>query len=69
MTLAERLRREGKQEGMQQGMQEGVQQGAELKQREIARTMLVNGLDESMVARMTGLSYEVVRGLSEETTH
>ena len=54
MTVAEQL--------IRQGMQQGMQQGIYL----VAKNLLKNGLDASVVGQYTGLSSEVIVKLSHE---
>ena len=72
MTIAEQLRREGeargiqvgeargiqvgRQEGIQAGRQEGRQEGRQDTLNEMARNMLLNGMDEQKVMDITGLT-------------
>ncbi|MBF7997459.1 Rpn family recombination-promoting nuclease/putative transposase [Rahnella laticis] len=72
MTIAEKLREEGRekgrleglqlgeQKGREEGLQLGEQKGREEGEREaalkIARTMLASGLDRALVMKMTGLT-------------
>ncbi|WP_440682911.1 Rpn family recombination-promoting nuclease/putative transposase [Cysteiniphilum halobium] len=57
-------RREQKAE--QQGMQQGMQQGAILKAQDTAKTMLIEGLDDNLVTRCTGLDLDTVLKLKKE---
>ncbi|CNL54188.1 transposase [Yersinia aldovae] len=52
MTIAQKLKQEGRVEGIQIGEANGLKKG----KLEVARTMLVNGLDRATVMKMTGLS-------------
>ncbi|RPD93198.1 Rpn family recombination-promoting nuclease/putative transposase [Candidatus Pantoea deserta] len=64
MTIAQQLeqkgiekgRMEGRQEGIQLGEQRGIEKGEREATLKIARTMLQNGLDQSTVMQMTGLT-------------
>ncbi|MCZ4060841.1 Rpn family recombination-promoting nuclease/putative transposase [Pantoea sp. LMR881] len=64
MTIAQQLeqkgiekgRMEGRQEGIQLGEQRGIEKGEREATLKIARTMLQNGLDQSIVMQMTGLT-------------
>jgi predicted transposase/invertase (TIGR01784 family) len=53
-------REEGRQQGLQQGLERGRQEGEEKGRQagklEIARAMLAQGLDPTLVAELTGLS-------------
>ncbi|MGR6782700.1 Rpn family recombination-promoting nuclease/putative transposase [Moritella viscosa] len=56
MTIAEQLRREGEARGIQTGRQEGRQEGRQDALNEMARNMLLNGMDEQKVIDITGLT-------------
>jgi predicted transposase/invertase (TIGR01784 family) len=60
MTIAEQLREKGMQEGIQRGMQAGRQEGIERGRYEakieMARQLLANGVDRSVVKISSGLS-------------
>ncbi|KAA0476821.1 Rpn family recombination-promoting nuclease/putative transposase, partial [Klebsiella pneumoniae] len=60
MTIAEKLREEGRQKGSQEGMQLGEEKGRQAGVLEgklaVARTMLANGIDRDSVMKMTGLT-------------
>src|SRR5699024_4651809 len=61
MTIAEKLRQEGKREGMQEGRKKGLQEG----RKEVARKMLLMNKDEREIIELTGLTKEEVDGLKE----
>ncbi|OMQ22853.1 transposase [Serratia oryzae] len=54
MTIAQKLEQQGIEKGRVEGRQEGERE-ATLK---IARSMLANGLDRTLVMELTGLSAE-----------
>lgn len=64
MTIAQKLeqkgiekgRQEGRMEGIQLGEAKGRQEGVLEGKREVARTMLANGIDRDSVMKMTGLT-------------
>ena len=58
MTIAQQLRNEG----MQQGMQQGIRQNSH----EIAKKLILKGLDEEFIAETTGLRVEEIRKLKKE---
>ena len=80
MTIAEKLRREGRQEGIQlgktkgrqegiqlgeiKGRQEGRQEGRQDTLNEMARNMLLNGMDSASIIEITGLTTEELNLLS-----
>jgi predicted transposase/invertase (TIGR01784 family) len=59
---------EGRQEGLQEGRQEGLQEGEQKGRQEaiykIARQLLDNGVDRSIVVQATGLSNDELNQLS-----
>ena len=75
MNIAQFLEQRGHQQGLKQGLEQGLQQGIEqgiekgIEQGEqqtaerIARAMLANGLDLSLVAKLTGLAPECLARL------
>ena len=62
MTIAERLKEEGRAQGIAIGIEQGIEQGIEKGERQaaikIARTLLASGLDQVTVMNATGLSAE-----------
>ena len=54
---------EGEFEGRKAGLIQGLQQGAQQERLNIARNMKANGLDSASIAKMTGLSPEVINTL------
>jgi len=60
MTIAQQLEQKGIEKGIEQGIQLGEQRGIEKGRNEgkleVARTMLQNGIDQSTVMKMTGLT-------------
>ncbi|MFG6128659.1 ISNCY family transposase, partial [Staphylococcus aureus] len=60
MTIAERLKEEGRAQGIaigiEKGRQEGRQEGEHLAAIKIARTLLASGLDQATVMNATGLT-------------
>lgn len=57
MTLAEKWKQEGLQQGIQQGVKQGLQQG----KLEIARSMLLKGIDAKTIMEVTHLSFDQIR--------
>lgn len=53
---------EGRQEGIQEGKQEGIQEGKQ----EVAINLLTEGMAIEVIARITGLSVEVVQELQRQ---
>jgi predicted transposase/invertase (TIGR01784 family) len=60
LAAEEYLFKQAKTEGMQQGIQQGIQQ----EKLEIAKNMLAQGLDSTLIAQVTGLSLEVIKNLN-----
>lgn len=58
MNIAQFLEQRGHQQGLKQGLQQGLEQGEQQTAERIARAMLANGLDLSLVAKVTGLAPE-----------
>ena len=52
-------RRVGREEGLKEGLEKGLEKG----RLEIARAMIANGCDSSLISKCTGLSEEEVNGL------
>ena len=57
---------EGRQEGILEGRQEGLQEGLDLARRTIARKMIQDGMMETKVADMTGLSVDEIHVIALE---
>ncbi len=74
MTLADRLRQEGKMEGISQGLSQGIAKGMaegetkgiEAATQAVARRLLSKGSSLEFVVEITGLSPIDVRSLLEE---
>ncbi|HDT11595.1 MAG TPA: hypothetical protein ENN58_02530 [bacterium] len=60
ISLADRLRQEGRKEGVLKGRQEGRQEGAFLKAVETCKNALLSGLSPEMVSQITKLPLEKV---------
>ena len=58
-------RQEGRQEGMQKGIQKGMQKGASEAMHTLAQNMVAEGLSIETIMRVTGLSEQEVRALSQ----
>jgi len=61
-TIAEVWREEGERKGRREGKEEGKREG----KREIARTMLVKGMEISLISEITGLKEE---GIYQKSSH
>ena len=60
------------QEGIQKGMsakEEWIQEGMQQKQEDVARSMLMKGLDEQLIQEITYLSAEKLRDLKKKIRH
>ncbi|MFA0056603.1 Rpn family recombination-promoting nuclease/putative transposase [Vibrio echinoideorum] len=64
MTIAEQLRQQGEQRGIQRGRQEGIQLGEAKALKEMARKMMLNGMDQQAIMDVTGLSKDELAQLS-----
>ena len=56
----EKGREEGLAEGEKIGMEKGKEEGAIAKSMEIARAMMADGMDNNVIARLTGLNMEQI---------
>jgi len=63
MTFAEELKLIGRKEGLQQGIQQGIQEGQRAARLEIARQMVLRGLETHAILEMTGLSKDELQQL------
>ena len=67
MSIAQKLKQEGRHEGRQEGRQEGrlegLQEGSRREALRIAGSMLQNGLDKETVQKITGLSADELKPL------
>ena len=61
MTIAERLREQGKEIGMQIGIERGMEKGI----KKVALNMLLKKLDEKIISESTGLSLEEIKKLKQ----
>ena len=59
--------KKGVQKGMQEGMQNGKQEGRQAEREAVARRMLSNGLDMTIISLSTGLTSEEVTKLADST--
>ncbi|MFA0211626.1 ISNCY family transposase, partial [Vibrio artabrorum] len=72
MTIAEQLRQQGEQRGELRGRQEGRQEGIQLGEakgrqealKEMARKMMLNGMDQQSITDVTGLTQDEIAQLS-----
>jgi predicted transposase/invertase (TIGR01784 family) len=65
-TIAEVWRKEGEREGKREGEREGRRKGKEEGKLEIARTMLVKGMEISLISEITGLKEDKI---SQNSSH
>ena len=61
------LKEEGRDEGLEQGLEQGRKEGREEGIYSVARNAILNGLDNSMIADITGLAPEAIDKLRKET--
>ncbi|MEZ9069605.1 MULTISPECIES: hypothetical protein [Vibrio] len=64
VTIAEQLRQQGEQRGRQEGIQLGEGKGRQEALKEIARKMLLNGLEQQTIMDVTGLNKDELAQLS-----
>lgn len=64
-VIYQMIKEEGIEEGKQEGRQEGRQEGSQQKAREIALNLIAEGMGIEAVARITGLTVEVVQQLQQ----
>ena len=62
--LAEGMEK-GREEGLAEGIAQGREEGAIAKSMEIARAMIADGMDNNIIARLTGLTVEQIAKLSK----
>ncbi len=53
-------------DGLEQGIEQGLEQGSQNKQIEIAKNMLKENMDISIISRITGLDVDILKKLSLE---
>ena len=58
--------KEGMKEGLQQGLQQGLEEGRAVERRQLARNMLAEGLDPTIVTKISGLTEEELQNLTGE---
>ena len=59
--------KQGREQGREEGREEGLEQGMEKNRQAIALNMLKEGLDIALICKMTGLSEEEIKKLSNES--
>lgn len=57
------MRRGALEDGFNEGMQKGIKEGGKLKQKEIAKNMIKNGIQINDIVKMTGLSKKEIENL------
>ena len=55
--------KEGLEKGLEQGIEQGLEQGTEQSKNEIAKNMLKENMDISLISKLTGLSNEQINKL------
>ena len=60
------LKDEGKREGIELGKKEGVELGKKTEKKEIAKNMLKEKMELSIITKVTGLTEEELTALEEE---
>ena len=56
--------KEGKKEGIKEGKKEGIKKGIEQRNLEIAKQMISEGLEKSIITKVTSLSYRKIEALA-----
>lgn len=73
MTIAEQLKKmgfeEGIQRGIQQGLAQGIEQGMKSSAKQIARNLLLTGMDKNSVQQVTQLEEEELEQLVTAILH
>ncbi|MHC0449549.1 MAG: Rpn family recombination-promoting nuclease/putative transposase [Candidatus Lariskella arthropodorum] len=71
MTIADQLREQGKIQGIEIGIQRGIEKGRLAEREEVAKNLLLQGLDISVIESATGLSRKDLAKLQKSirTTH
>lgn len=57
------MRRGALEDGFNEGMQKGIKEGGKLKQKEIAKNMIKNGIQINDIVKMTGLSKKEIENI------
>ena len=63
-ALKDQAYRDGEDEGRKEGKKEGLEEGSTTKAMEIARNLLKNKVDISIIVQSTGLSIDEVNSLN-----
>ena len=63
MMIENSIRDEGIRKGLEQGIEQGLEQGTEQSKNEIAKNMLKENMDISLISKLTGLSNEQINKL------
>ena len=58
--------REGKKEGIREGIQKGLKEGANKKAIEIAKNLILNGLENELIKNATGLDIDAINELRDK---
>ena len=60
MMIENSIRDEGIRKGLEQGIKQGLEKGTEQSKNEIAKNMLKENMDISLISKLTGLSNEQI---------
>ena len=63
MMIENSIRDEGIRKGLKEGLEKGLEQGTEQSKNEIAKNMLKENMDISLISKLTGLSNEQINKL------
>ena len=65
-TVLEDERKEAREEGLKEGIQEGIKEGIKEGKEDIAKKMIEENFDVSMISKLTGLSLDKIQKIKEE---
>ena len=67
MTIAEKLKQEGRKEGLTEGRKEGLAEGHKETALSIAQNLLKSGMSPAFIQQVTGLTEQEIKQLRTET--
>ena len=62
-SIRDEATKKGLKEGLEKGLEQGLEQGTEQSKNEIAKNMLKENMDISLISKLTGLSNEQINNL------
>ena len=63
MMIENSIRDEATKKGLKEGLEKGLERGTEQSKNEIAKNMLKENMDISLISKLTGLSNEQINNL------